>query len=298
MIFILCTGRSGSKSIASLLNKFSDISCYHEPHPTLAYEVRAYLYGEISRQELIAFLKATRRSSKPEIIYGESNQKLSYIADVIQEAFPEAVFLWLIRNGLDVVASYYSRGAYRDDEEDLYPTPSQWVKHRIKGYEVSEMSEGEWNLLDSFARNCWFWAWTNKKIKYDLMKIRAKWLLIRLEDLDNMVGKIATFLGLSIETLPEVPILNFSIPEKITKVNYWDCSQRQNFIHYCGDMMDELYPEWQNTLKLSGLQIYRNELLSFFSSRHKFGRYFQKTLKRLPSFLRNPIIKISDGHHN
>ena len=298
IIFVLCTGRSGSTSIASLLNKFPGISCFHEPTPYLAYEVRAYLNGEIPRHKLVALLKATRGSPEHGIIYSESNQKLSYIVDVIQEAFPGSVFLWLIRNGLDVVASYYSRGAYRNDEMELFPNPSSWVKHRIRGYEVSEMSEEDWNSLDFFTRNCWYWSWTNKKIKNDLIRMKAKWLLVRLEDLDVMVEKIATFLGFSTVKLPQMPKLNVSIPGKIAKVNYWDRSQRKNFIRFCGELMDELYPGWQDAFNLNRWQIYRNEFLSLFSARYTFGRHVQKTLKRLPSFLSNSITKLSDGHRN
>jgi len=298
MLFVLSTGRCGSTSIASLLNQFPGISCVHEPEPPLVYEVDAYLKGKLSRDNLISLLHESRRPPEPGIIYGESNQKLAYIVDVIQEAFPDAAFLWLVRNGIDVVASYYSRGTYREDEIDLFPNPSRWVKHRVCAHEVSEMPENDWRLLDSFARNCWFWAWTNEKVRNDLLKAKAKWLLVRLEDLNIMIEKIAEFIGVSQVPAARIPKLNTTPTGKVIKAQLWDRSQRNSFVRFCGPLMDELYPGWFNDLKLNCWQIFRNDLISFFSARHAFGRFTQKTLKNLPQTLRDCITKLSDGRRN
>jgi hypothetical protein len=298
MFFVLSTGRCGSKSIAGLLDQFAGVSCFHEKQPHLAHETRAYLKGEFSRKQLIRLLKETRRPHDTEERYGESNQRFSYIIDIVLEAFPDAVFLWLVRNGLDVVASYYSRGAYRADEVQLFHDASPWVRHRLRGHEVSAMSAKEWERLDSFARNCWFWGWTNEKIKNDLQSLGAKWMLVRLEDLQMTIESIASFLQLSPAVAPQVPQLNVSPYGKVCKKNYWDHSQRDSFIRFCGPLMDELYPRWRDSLDLSTWQFMRNEFVSLFSVRHAFGRSLEKILKVLPSSLQNPIKKLSDGRRN
>jgi hypothetical protein len=298
MFFVVSTGRCGSKSIAGLLNELPKISCVHEQQPALAYEARAYLKGDLSRQELVVILRDTRRPPQPGVRYGESNQKLSYMIDVLHEAFPDASFLWLVRNGLDVVASYYSRGAYRQDEMELFNNPSQWVRHRLRGYEVSAMSQAKWRMLDSFARNCWFWGWTNEKIKNDLNRIGAKWLLVRLEDLETMRKKIASFLGLNQTVSPKVPRLNVSPGGKVSKARFWDRSQRESFTHFCGPLMDELYPGWRESLEATRREVMRNELLSIFSSRHAFGRFTGKILKTFPSRFLDLATKLSHGRRN
>jgi hypothetical protein len=218
--------------------------------------------------------------------------------DVLHEAFPDASFLWLIRNGLDVVASYYSRGAYRQDEIELFSNPSQWVRHRLRGYEVSAMSEAKWERLDSFARNCWFWSWTNKKIRNDLNRVGAKWLLVRLEDLETMRKNIASFLGLTRTVSPKIPVLNVSPDGKVSKARFWDRSQRESFTRFCGPLMDELYPGWRDFLEPTRGEVIRNEFLSIFSSRHVFGRSTGKILKMLPRQFLDLITRLSHGRRN
>ena len=168
MFFVVSTGRCGSMTIANTLNRLPGIVCVHEPEPVLVEEARAYMRSLLSRDALVEVLRKTRRSSKHSLRYGESNQKLSYMVDALMHAFPDACFIWLVRNGIDVVASMLRQQLYRDDIPQSAPRRTPWGQHRLRANEVGEMSQEQWQGLSPFAAYCWYWNWTNRKIQRDL----------------------------------------------------------------------------------------------------------------------------------
>ncbi len=302
MIFVLSTGRSGSTTIVNFLNNFQEISCVHEPSPVLIYEAWAYLNKCLSRQELIEILRKTRRPASFEARYAESNSLLSYMIDALQEAFPETAFLWLVRNGIDTVASWYTRGRYREDEielSELSPVSADWARYRIRGDEVGVMSREDWRRLDCFARNCWCWAWTNTKIRTDLESIGARWMLVRLEDLADQAETISAFLQLKgTPRKIEIPFLNPTKWRRVIKADYWDNRQRASFERFCGSLMDELYPEWRSTFWPKGWAKARNELFSVLSPRYRLGRFLGKVGRKFPQSSQRILRRISDSCRN
>lgn len=110
-VFILTTGRTGSKFIADTLNYFSDVDAYHEPHPNLK------LTPNIAYENYDSdFLKDIIWSVRTEIIFNsfaknnkyiESNQCMTFFAYAINDLFPNSKFIHLVREPESFVLSAY-----------------------------------------------------------------------------------------------------------------------------------------------------------------------------------------------
>lgn len=296
MIFILGTGRCGTKSLMELLNQWDDIYCLHEPPPILRRETAEYLYGDKEKGELIRVLKETRQE-QGDGEYAESNQRLSFAVDALAEAFPGARFIWVLRSGLDVVASTYRRRWYFKGEENA---ESHWQRYRVQGDKAGAMSPQQWAALDCFERNCWYWAWTNTKIRADLNHIQSPSMMLRIEDLEEEEGRIADFIGRALPQSIRIPRSNTSssysqIPVKPCG---WDGRQRKGFSEICGPLMDEYYPGWRQALALSPWRRFRNACWGMLSERKPLGRLVSRTFRVLPSSFQAPFRWASRGRRN
>jgi len=220
--------------------------------------------------------------------YAESSQKLSYLIEPLTEAFPDARFIWLVRNALDVVASFSRMHLYRDDWLEGQPGLTEWGENRIRGDEVDRMTGHQWSRLPAFAKHCWCWAWTNAKIERDLKKAGVSFIMVRIEDIDHSVSRIAQFL----EVTPPANLVlrrwNRSTGT-VTKASYWDSTQRRAFRRFCGPLMNRLYPGWSQSISLSLGQRIRNEALSFVSYRRPTGRVLRIGARVLPISLRRRL---------
>lgn len=249
MLFIVSTGRSGTKSLAQTLNKIHGIACVHEPHPLLAVEASEYRYGFISKEHIKNLLLETR---KPIMggIYCESNQALSLIIPILLETFPRARFIWLIRNGLDVVASAMQKQWYTghsenyDRFEDSTPIQQIWINARLNGYKCGEMSQNIWIHLSRFEKCCWYWDYVNRIIESDLKKYNhTKYFILQLEKIRTQLPSLLTWIGASDISQPIISIAN-----KAKRPPYhwskWTHSEKLIFQMRCGSRMSNLYPEW------------------------------------------------------
>ena len=107
MYLIVSTGRAGSTTIAKTLSLHPEISCRHEPNTLLLQLANDYIHGLKTKEETKAALCCiyAQCSIFPTPIYGESDQKLSLIINLLAEILPESKFIWLIRNAKDFVHS-------------------------------------------------------------------------------------------------------------------------------------------------------------------------------------------------
>ncbi len=91
-VFILTTGRSGSKFLASLLNHSPNVLAYHEPQPTLQYFPHFAYYNQNKKDVLIKMINAARMELILEVyikekIFVVSNQCLTFFAPAISVLF-------------------------------------------------------------------------------------------------------------------------------------------------------------------------------------------------------------------
>ena len=251
-VFIIGTGRSGTQTAAKLLSAIPECSVLHEVKPELLEESLAYLYGRADVNGLRLLLKQTR---SPEalggaLLSGESNQRLSFVLPILSQVFPDALYLWFIRDGRDSVASFHQRLWYdREEQRKRPPEAAQWIRARIKADEVGEMSSNEWERLGSFGRCCWYWSFVNRFIKRESQRLKLKIRLCRLESIQGDLPDILEFLGISRDKVPSViPWANRSSGVPPLSWRYWSQRDLEIFNHFASKEMDEFYPHWRGEL--------------------------------------------------
>lgn len=208
-VFILSTGRSGSKFIAALLNASSNITAYHEPRPTLQY-FSNYAYSRPDDGEtLTRMFDATRMEAILEVfikdkIYVESNQCLTFFAPHIAALFKRSKFVHLVRHPADFTVSAVRKGWHKND--------SIWEAGRIK---IAD--ETQWAQMDQIERLAWLWTETNRYIdNFKKILSPARTYTCKFEDLLKETKSVQNLL----EFIDAKPIETGKIKElQQTKIN-------------------------------------------------------------------------------
>ena len=238
-------------TIARVLSSINGCVCLHEPSPQLILESSEYRYGKLSKEKIKDLLLKTRKPFVNGSVYCESNQTLSLIIPVLAETFPEARYIWLIRNGLDVVASTYQKQWYtghsenHDRYEDCSPIEREWIDGRIDADRCGDMSSQEWSRLDRFARCCWYWNYVNRVIENYLNQYcPGRFFLFRLEEMDKIFNDLVKWMSLKAAILPLGGRFNTAKLDPYQWIK-WTIEEKKTFEHFCGDLMNRFYPSWK-----------------------------------------------------
>jgi len=181
-VFVLSTGRAGTKTLSAVLGLAPSLFAVHEPRPKLFSLSRdAYRYSYIP--ETMPVLRTAFRTAREELLemalwlrkgYVETSPQVTFLARVIAEEVPAIRFIHLVRAPASVVSSGIRRGWYcghKNDPSRIEPVPGDPERER-------------WGNLDVCQKNAWLWAETNRWIA-DLLASRPELpsLLVRSEDL-------------------------------------------------------------------------------------------------------------------
>jgi hypothetical protein len=155
-VFILSTGRAGSKFLAALLDQSGNVTAYHEPRPTLQY-FSNYAFHCQDEEILSKIINAARMELILEVfiknkIYVESNQCLAFFAPVIANLFKKSKFVHLVRHPGDFVRSAIRKGWHKND--------SIWESGRVK-----MADKNLWSKMDQIEKLSWVWNITNRFIE-------------------------------------------------------------------------------------------------------------------------------------
>lgn len=237
--------------MANMLSQIDGCVCLHEPAPELILESSAYRYGSITESDLGKILLESRFPRLGGSVYCESNQTLSLIIPILAEVFPQARYIWLIRNALDVVASAYQKQWYtghsenHDCYEDCSPMEKDWIDGRIQGDLCGDMGTNEWQKLDRFGRGCWYWSYVNRLIEKDLTCYApGRFFFLRIEDIDREARNLLEWMDFRFKVVPAVNHHNVAkrIPYHWTE---WSDKERRIFEYWCADLMDRFYSSWR-----------------------------------------------------
>jgi hypothetical protein len=190
-IFILTTGRSGSKFITNLLNCASNVIAYHEPQPTLQYFSNYAFHHQSEVDILTNMIDAARMELVLEVfiknqIYVESNQCLTFFAPVLAQLFKKSKFVHLVRHPGDFVRSAVRKGWHKND--------SIWESGRVK-----MKDKNQWAQMDQIERLSWMWMTTNQFIEDFKKQVhKSQVFTLKFEDLvekKKTVKKLLKFIG-------------------------------------------------------------------------------------------------------
>jgi hypothetical protein len=202
-VFILSTGRAGSKFIVELLNLSPDVSAFHEPQPRLQFFSDFASRRQDQPELLTKMIEAARMEWILKVyiqkkIFVESNQCLTFFAPVLSVLFKSSKFVHLIRHPGDFVASAARKGWYNND--------SIWESGRFK-----MADEHRWAGMNQIERLGWLWNSTNRFIRKFLSTLpAARRMTCRLEDLladTSAIHALFSFCGAGV---PE--------PEKVSEI--------------------------------------------------------------------------------
>ena len=174
-------------------------------------------------------------------IHVESDLKYFNLLPILNDIFPDAQFIWLMRSGYDVVTSTYSRSWFADKSHPVW-RKIEWHYHkfRVQGDLSGDVSVDQWKSMNSFQRNCWYWTYVNQTIERDLSAIpKSQTMVLRLEDLEDRASEVLEFLGMDAVDL-QVRTSNAAFYSKLGP-DSWSPQQRADFENWCGPLMRRLY---------------------------------------------------------
>ena len=252
IFFVLGTGRSGTQTLAKILNQHPNISCHHEKSRQLIRLAAQYLHKEVSEHEVrkeLEFVFNEISVFDRNQYFGDSDQKLVALLPFIKEFLPDAKFIWMLRHPQKVIASTYARGWYSDKENEAdskFFMPYRyhiWENYRINGYKAGKFSKEVWERMDAFEKNCWYWSYWNQLIETELLAVKEEnKILLYLEKLDsNQTKNICAFLGVEPIQL-EVFRSNQAVTYKPLDWSSLTDTQLTAYEKYCGDSVRKWYP--------------------------------------------------------
>lgn len=158
-IFVLSTGRVGTKTLAALAGLSRHVIALHEPIPKL-YALSSLYYrcntGTFHDEVFAeAFLTARREIFRYALSFGrgyvETSPQVTFLAPVIRIAVPNARFIHIVRDPKNFVRSGMRRGWYFN-----HPMDNTRLKpiHQSDDYRC-------WNQWETVEKIFWLWKETN-----------------------------------------------------------------------------------------------------------------------------------------
>jgi hypothetical protein len=223
LVFVLGSGRCGTKAIVKMLAGTPDLEAHHE-YVRYYYQKEAVLFfdGLYSYDDMKNRLKsiydgASYYSGSKTFL--DSSHKLVWCAEVLRDTYPKAKYIHLIRDGRKVASSFYNKlNIHQDDANKQYttwsltdgqlPTPPPSEKY---WWPVSPVLQ-----YDRWQRICWYWMAMNEIIDEVIYQSDSESIQVRLEDLTTNkeeVRRVANFIGVEY------------------RAGYWDALQRPDHVY-------------------------------------------------------------------
>ena len=247
-VFVLSTGRCGTKTLAALGELMSAVDAHHEPEPKLLEA--SYLYymnscphaSEDFWQGLLAGNRdeMMRHAGRSEKIYFETNNRLALLGELLISRYPKAKFVHVVRHPCDFVRSAMRRNYYNNHPWDfarISPRPD-------------EPDSEIWNEFGQLEKCAWLWSKTNSHIDRLLRGVSAtRILFMRSEDIFNNIENSAeTLLAFSggKKNVPKVEKIEKVLGMKLNQQTYgkfpkagdWLEEEKQILGRHCRTLME------------------------------------------------------------
>lgn len=246
IVFIISTGRTGTEAISKYFKEnFAQVLSVHEPGPDFlhlgnkVYQKEGSLTSTkiFERIYFLRYLILKIAQFKNKKYYIESNNRLFSLVPYLKIAFPKAKFIYITRNGANIVRSGVSRDFFTEDER----YPKIYPKKENPYYQ-------DWKNFSSFEKTCWWWQ-EKDSIVYNSIISDEQSLIIKFEDLFKNesfhynLKKILDFINIdykSIESYPAPTKSNGTIVYKMDPFSKWPLERKKEFNKICGKHQEEL----------------------------------------------------------
>lgn len=252
-VFIVSTGRTGTQFLAEFFDHYQKTMAFHEPSPSFLRKALKYARGEITFKKMKEYLQKRRlpyfnlAQRKSCNYYIEANNRLFPLLGPLEEVFPEASVIHIVRDGCDYVRSGMSRDWYSQQDET----------RRLKSVTFpDDLWHEEWQSMSRFEKICWRWQKKNEFIAKNIDNFERA-LTVKFENIfldENNIGlrKIADFIGFDSNTTDLLidklisQKVNANKNYKIPKWTEWSSTRQETFDKIAGDHMKQYYNyEWK-----------------------------------------------------
>ena len=254
VLFVVGTGRCGTKFLHEVYKKEKNVVSTHERYPLMeAFQRYCTWYGlEVDRGGFLNVLKTgISEDLRRKRFSVESSAYLSFDIDFLAENLNCKV-LMMVRSPEKVVNSYVNKGWYDLDYVQHNPN----IALGFQGYEYGHHnfsriapiggSFNEWKKLGRVGKLSWLWAEFNRKVLQVSQNISSeRFKVMRLEDLDfGGYVSLCDWAGIdSTLTLKQFDKLVSkkpnSIPARFSSQD-WSSNDRDQFEYYTRDMAKNL----------------------------------------------------------
>ena len=250
--FVLSTGRTGTKTLARLLDLSPEIDAFHEPHPQLLQERKAARWdvhrNERAYEQIFTLSRGAMlfRSHFRNRIYAETSARLTFFAPVIKKLLPESRFFFIHRDPRAVIRSGMRRGWYVDHPADfarVRPVPG-------------EAAWEEWESWSPFEKICLYWD-SHNRFSLDFYEDdgASQVLSIRADDLFTGAAVSDIFAHLDVPSPSPGNVervlskkLNAQKQDEFPKAPNWSTDMIETLHRMAGDTMERLgYKEQPTT---------------------------------------------------
>ncbi len=235
--FVLSTGRCGTKLLCSLLNLSRKVICEHQPMPELVYFSRlAYesshkdsdkfeLAADVARYQLI------QRGFVRDLLYVETNNRITFFAPFLAKLFKKSKFLHLVRHPGDFVRSGIRRRWYTGKSP-----------HDCGRIVPKDGSFHGWDKMEQIEKISWLWNETNQFVEDFSSSLGNpdRFLFVKSEDLFSIQETaLKIFEYLQVEPPPRKKIskaiehpVNVQKEGNFPKYDQWDSEQKEQLKEY------------------------------------------------------------------
>lgn len=246
-VFVIGTGRCGTRMIYKMLDGTPGVEVYHEyqiyhVQPfACRLEMDTYASGDehVLRRTHGAALHYSRAHT-----WVDCSNKLSWLIPSLLHLFPDARFLHLVRDGRRVALSYYHKLSDEIYDDRSTAILRDWVDGRSMVMPPPDKKYW-WKLppdgYNQWQRICWHWRECNRVILRDAPQIPVgHYMNVKLEYLtkdDNLLREVLDFMGITYQ--PRYFDALQTPRGVIEPVNYaMTETQERQFWKICADMME------------------------------------------------------------
>ncbi|HMB01014.1 MAG TPA: sulfotransferase [Spirochaetota bacterium] len=249
-VFVISTGRTGTKFLARFFNCFNKVYAVHEPRPDFLKTAVKTAVNPVAPDKLAAhisyfrsaLLRDVRRRQKN--IYLECNNRLFSLIPSIRKIFPHSKIIHIIRDGRDYVRSGMARKWYTAADRDP----------RLKAACFPDDPYCRlWDTMSKFEKICWRWQKKDSFI-YNSLRDISDAILVKFEDIFTKpytgLYRICRFIGLEENKIKVIIDRETGRKAHATSNNpfpawqYWDEKYRKQFDTICAQHM-RLYGYYQ-----------------------------------------------------
>ncbi|MDT7041847.1 sulfotransferase [Candidatus Nitronereus thalassa] len=218
--FIVSSGRSGTQLMEKVFGLYPQVEMHHEYLCTHVQPLAVrYYMGLISLDEVCQELSTYHGAAinySTRGFWGDSSNKLSWLIEALDRLFPNAKFIYIVRDGRKVTSSFFHKlghECYDDrstnilqnhiDHPDQLSAPPPEKKYWWNLPPAGSAMAHEFRGFNQFQRICFHWGEVNRWIQRTLAPLgESRKRIYKLEELvsnPDAVEDMLSFLGLPID---------------------------------------------------------------------------------------------------